>query len=254
MPELAEQDFLDGVAALVRADHEWVPDGAGERSLYLRPFMVATESFLGVRAAVEATFAVIASPAGAYFRDGVAGISLWVTTEHTRAAVGGTGAAKCGGNYAAGLAAQREAQRRGCDQVLFLDAAEHRWVEEAGTMNLLVVTSDGALVTPPLGTILDGVTRRSVLDVAGEHDLVPEEQPIAIDDLLRGCADGTVTEVFAVGTAAVVTPVTTLVHAGGRVVVGDGAPGPRALAIRRHLTDVQYGRAPDTRGWMRQVL
>ena len=254
LPELPESDFLDAVETLLRVDHAWVPDGAGERSVYLRPFTVATEPYLGVRPSAEVTFGVIAGPAGAYFPGGVTGISLWVSTEHARAAPGGTGAAKCGGNYAAGLAAQREARARGCDQVLFLDAAEHRWVEEAGTMNLLVVTADGTLVTPPLGTILDGVTRRSVLELAGEHDLVPAERPIAIDDLLRGCADGSVTEVFAVGTAAVVTPVTTLVHAEGAVTVGSGAPGPRALAIRRHLTDVQYGRAADTHGWMRPVL
>ncbi|GAA4777347.1 branched-chain amino acid aminotransferase [Actinomycetospora chlora] len=254
LPELAEQDFLDAVAALLRADHAWVPDGTGERSLYLRPFTVATEPFLGVRAAAEATFAVIGGPAGAYFPGGVTGIGLWVSTEHSRAAPGGTGAAKCGGNYAAGLAAQAEAKARGCDQVLFLDATEHRWLEEAGTMNVVVVTADGTLATPPLGTILDGVTRHSVLTLAPEHGLVPVERPIAIDEVLRGCADGSVTEVFAVGTAAVVTPVTSLVHAGVTTTVGDGAPGPHALAIREHLTDIQYGRAADVHGWMRRVV
>ena len=252
LPELGEQDFVDAVTALVRADEAWVPPYGRGWSLYLRPFLFASEVFLGVRAAERATFCVIASPAASYFAAGAA-ITLWVSTEYSRAAPGGTGAAKCGGNYAGGLLAQRDAREHGCDQVLFLDAAEHRWVEEAGTMNLFVVTADGELVTPPLGTILDGVTRESLLALATEHDLRPVERPLALEELQVGCASGAVTEVFAAGTAAALTPVAELRGDGFTVTVGDGHPGKRTLALRQHLLDIQTGRVPGPDGWVRLV-
>src|SRR6476661_67794 len=163
LPELPADDFVEAVRALVAADVDWVPAfGSGEASLYLRPFMFASEAFLGVRPASEVTFCVIASPAGAYFSGGVQPVSIWLSSEYTRAAPGGTGAAKCGGNYAASLAAQVEATANGCDQVAFLDAVERRWVEELGGMNLYFVHRDGSIVTPELtGTILEGITRSS---------------------------------------------------------------------------------------------
>lgn len=254
LPELPEAAFLDSVEAVVRADEAWVPAYGGEQSLYLRPFMFASEAFLGVRPAAEVTYSVIASPAGAYFSAGVTGVKLWVSTTYTRASEGGTGAAKCGGNYAGGLAAQLEAQQQGCDQVLYVDGAEHRWLEESGTMNLCLITSDGQLVTPGLGTILEGVTRDSVLELVTEHGLSPVERRVSLAELRTGCEEGSITEMFAVGTAAVITPIVGIKGDGYEVAVGDARPGKFTLAIREHILDIQYGRVPDTRGWLRRVL
>jgi len=240
------------VEALVRTDVDWVPSG-GESSLYLRPFMFASESFLGVRPAQEVTYCVIASPAGAYFSGGVSPVSIWLSTEYTRAAPGGTGAAKCGGNYAASLAPQQAAFAHGCEQVCFLDAAEQRWVEELGGMNLYFVHADGTLVTPELtGTILEGVTRSSILTLSGELGLRPQERRVSIDEWRDGIASGAIAEVFACGTAAVVTPLGRLAWDGGELVMGT-EPGPVTMRVRQALLDVQHGRATDTHGWLRQL-
>jgi len=255
LPELPEEDFLASVTALVRADREWVPASGGEQSLYLRPFMFGAEAFLGVRPAERVVYSVIASPAGPYFAHGVEGVTLWVSSEYTRAGKGGTGAAKCGGNYAAGLAAQLEARKHGCDQVMYLDDAGGEGnLEESGTMNLCLVTSAGELVTPALGTILEGVTRDTILALAGDHGLTPVERAVTLDELRTGAAAGTVTEVFAAGTAAVVTPIVGFKGEGYAFTVGDGTPGKRTLAIRAQVLDIQYGRAEDRHGWMRRVL
>jgi branched-chain amino acid aminotransferase len=252
LPELDPASFLASLAELIKLDQDWVP-GHTEGSLYLRPFMFASEPFLGVRPAAEVTYCVIAGPAGSYFTSGVTGVTLWVSTTYTRAAAGGTGAAKCGGNYASGLAAQLEAQQHDCDQALYLDGAEHRWLEESGTMNLCLVTSDGELLTPGLGTILEGVTRDSVLALAAEHGLTPVERRIDIDELRRRAEDGSITEVFAAGTAAVITPIIGFRGEGYQVTVGSGEPGKQTLAIREHLLDLQYGTVPDTHNWMYPV-
>ncbi|GAA2123579.1 branched-chain amino acid aminotransferase [Kitasatospora saccharophila] len=255
LPALDEADFLASVEALVKADEAWVPVPTTEESLYLRPFMFAAEAFLGVRPAERCVYSVIASPAGPYFASGVAGVTLWVSSRYTRAAPGGTGDAKCGGNYAASLAAQVEAKENGCDQVLYLDQAggEGR-LEESGTMNLCLVTSSGELLTPGLGTILEGVTRDTVLTLAEKFGLTPVERSISLEELRAGCADGTITEVFAAGTAAVITPIVGLKAAEYDFAVGDGQPGKQTLALREHLLDIQFGRVPDTHGWMRRVL
>ncbi|OFI39511.1 branched chain amino acid aminotransferase [Arthrobacter sp. SW1] len=253
LPVLDEKLFLAGVEELVRADKDWVPAHGGEGSLYIRPFMFASEAFLGVRAAAQATFCIIASPAGAYFPDGPTGISLWVSRSLSRAAEGGTGAAKCGGNYATGLAAQEEARANGCEQVLYLDAAEHEWIEESGTMNICLVTSDGELLTPGLGTILEGVTRDSILALAAEHGLRPVERRIGLSEVQQRCEDGTITEIFATGTAAVITPIISIKSAGTDITVGSGRPGKLALELREHLLGIQYGTRPDSHGWMRRV-
>ncbi|MCE1175143.1 MAG: branched-chain amino acid aminotransferase, partial [Propionibacteriales bacterium] len=208
LPELPVDDFVNAVVELVRADQRWVPDSSGEKSLYLRPFMFADEVFLGVRAAERVTFAVIASPSGPYFSGGVKPVDIWVTDTYARAGVGGTGAAKCGGNYAASLIAQYEGYEHGCSQVLFIEAADKDRVEELGGMNVFLVKADGTLVTPALtGTILDGITRSSVLTVAAELGLKPEERRITPDELFGGIADGSTVEAFSCGTAAVVTPI-----------------------------------------------
>lgn len=251
LPELPVDTFVDALETLVRIDADWVP-GGGEKSLYLRPFMFGSEVFLGVRPSAEVRFMVIASPVGSYFAGGVHPVRIWLSSNFTRAALGGTGAAKCGGNYAAGLAAQLEASANGCEQVCFVDALEHRWVEELGGMNLYFVTADNRLVTPRLtGTILEGVTRSSILTLGAELGLTPEERPISIDEWRDGVTSGAIREVFACGTAAVVTPVGQLVWDGGQV--GDGSTGEITMKIREALIDIQYGRAADTHGWLHRL-
>jgi branched-chain amino acid aminotransferase len=257
LPELAVEDFLGAIDALVAVDLDWVPGGA-EQSLYLRPFMFASEAFLGVRPANTITFVLIACPVGAYFTGGIKPVSIWLSSTYTRAALGGTGAAKCGGNYAASLAAQLEAGAHGCDQVCFLDAVERRWVEELGGMNLYFVHRDGSLVTPELtGTILEGVTRSSILTLAKEQGLDVQERRVDIDEWREGIASGEITEVFACGTAAVITPVGRLVWDGGEAASPpgpDGAPtGEVTMRLRQALVDIQYGRVPDTHGWLRRL-
>jgi branched-chain amino acid aminotransferase len=252
LPALDPGDFVAAVEALVRVDQRWVPDGAGEKSLYLRPFMIATDRFLGVRPAEHVTFMVIASPAGAYFKRGPLPVSLWLTTEYTRAGRGGMGAAKTGGNYASSLVAQREASSHGCDQVVFLDAQELTYVEELGGMNMYFVYADGRIVTPELGTILEGITRSSIIDLAGKMGHQVEERKVSIDEWRDGVTHGEITEVFACGTAAVVTPVGRLSWDGGSTPEVTEA-GEVTMAIRKALVDIQYGRADDTFGWMRRI-
>jgi branched-chain amino acid aminotransferase len=254
LPPLDEQDFLDSVAELVRIDQAWVPAYGGEETLYIRPFMFASEGFLGVRPAQAVTYSVIACPAAAYFPGRVSGVTLWVSQSYTRAAPGGTGAAKCGGNYAASLAPQMEALHNGCDQVLYLGGDGRQYIDESGSMNVFFVTADGRLETPSLGTILDGVTRASVLELAAEHGLTPVERLISLDELRAAAADGTVTEAFAAGTAAVITPIVGLRSGDFALTIGDGQPGVHTMKFRQHLLDIQCGRTADTRGWMYRVL
>lgn len=254
LPELPEEWFLGSIDALVGADRAWVPEG-GEASLYLRPFMFASEAFLGVRPSQHVTYCVIASPAGAYFPGGVKPVSIWLSTQYSRAGAGGTGAAKCGGNYAASLLPQQEAAQHGCQQVAFLDSTEQRWIEELGGMNLYFVQSDGSIVTPELsGSILEGITRESILTLARDlgHDVV--ERRVSIDEWREGTADGTITEVFACGTAAVVTPVGVLKWDGGEAVAGEGEAGKVTMDVRSALVDLQYGRAEDRHGWMHRIV
>lgn len=257
LPELEIDDFIGSLKALLSVDAPWVPpySEGGEKSLYLRPFMFASEPFLGVRPSLEVTYSVIASPVGSYFAGGLKPVTLWLSKKYSRAAEGGMGAAKTGGNYAAGLAAQLEGTKHGCDQVVFLDAATHTFIEELGGMNLFLVTKDGKLVTPELtGTILEGVTRRSILEFGKELGLTPEERHIDIEEWKSGVADGTITEVFACGTAAVVTPVGELRWEGGSApsTAGEGG-GEVTRTIRTRLLDVQYGRAEDTHGWLTRL-
>jgi branched-chain amino acid aminotransferase len=250
-PELPVDDFVQAVDELVKLDERWVPDPAGEKSLYVRPFMIATEKFLGVRPAEHVTFMVICSPAGAYFKGGVKPVTLWLTEEYTRAGRGGMGAAKTGGNYASSLVAQQEATEQGCDQVVFLDGQDGKYVEELGGMNMYYVFDDGRIVTPETGTILEGITRASIIELAGKLGHQVEERKFSIDEWRDGVTSGRIREIFACGTAAVVTPVGALKSASGEV------PAPPStdltMRIRQALVDVQYGRAEDTFGWMHKV-
>ena len=254
MPELPEELFRESVHALVRTDAAWIPqdeDGA----LYLRPFMFASEVFLGVKPSAEYLYMVIASSVGAYFKGGAPAVSLWATREYTRAAPGGTGAAKCGGNYATSLVAQAEATRQGCDQVVFLDAAERRWVEELGGMNIFFVFDDGSMVTPPLtGTILPGITRDSILTLARDQGISVREEPYSLDQWRADAESGKLTEAFACGTAAVVTAIGSVASAEGRFTIGGQSAGPLTQRIRTMLVEIQRGQAPDPYGWIERVI
>src|SRR5919108_2264093 len=228
LPELPDELFVQSLRELVDVDRDWVP-GVGEESLSLRPLMFATEVFLGVHPSREVTYLLIASPAGSYFPSGLKPVSVWISTEYVRAAPGGTGAAKCAGNYAASLAGQVEAEARGCDQVVWLDAAERRWIEEMGGMNLYFVRGTGEsarIVTPELtGALLPGITRDSLLTIAADLGYPTEETRVSVDEWQRGNADGSISEVFACGTAAVITPVGTVRSTDASWTVGDGEPG-----------------------------
>ena len=225
MPHLPEDVFVEAIRHLVLADKDWFPTVDGG-SLYIRPFMFASEAFLGVRPAKQYKFLVIASAAGNYFKAGVPAVSIWVSRDYTRAAPGGTGAAKCGGNYAASLVPHANAVARGMDQVCFLDAAEHKWIEELGGMNLFFAFDDGSLLTPPLtGTILPGITRDSLLQLAREEGLAVREERYSIDQWRADAASGRLVETFACGTAAVVTPVGKVADHTGEFTIGSGGPG-----------------------------
>ncbi len=252
MPELPEDLFIEAIRQLVAVDADWFPSIEGG-SLYLRPFMIATEAFLGVRPAKEYKFIVIASPAGNYFKSGAPAVSIWVS-DYTRAAPGGTGAAKCGGNYAASLVPTAEAFAKGHDQVLFLDAAEHKWIEELGGMNLFFVMADGRIVTPPLtGTILPGVTRDSLLQLAAEEGLKVSEEPYSLDQWQADAASGALLEAFACGTAAVVTSVGKVAGRDREFTIGSGGPGQLTQKLRSRLVSIQRGEAPDPHGWVMKL-
>ena len=255
LPEMSEAQFIEAIETLVKQDAGWVPNKVGE-SLYLRPFMFATEVGLGVRPSNRATFMLIATPAGAYF-DPSKAVSVWISTEYVRAALGGTGEAKCGGNYAASLVAQKEALKEGCDQVVWIDAVERKWVEEMGGMNLYFVKGkgpDATVITPKLtGTLLPGITRDSILTVARDLGYKTQEVMLSIDDWRDGVASGEITEIFACGTAAVVSPVGQAKSAMGTWVTGDGQPGAITMQIRNHLLGIQHGTIADTHNWVQKV-
>ena len=256
MPPVPEEAFIAAVDTLVAADRDWLPTGP-DQSLYLRPYQLAVEPFLGVRPAHEYLFLVIASPAGAYFPRGVHPVSVYLSEDYIRAAPGGTGDVKCAGNYAASLLAQEQAHAAGCDQVVWLDAVERRFVEEMGGMNLFFVLGEGddaELVTPELtGTLLPGITRDSLITLARELGHRVTERQVSVEEWRAGVADGTVTETFACGTAAVITPVGHVKARTGDFTVGSGEPGPLTMRLRAHLLDIQHGRVPDTHGWLHQV-
>jgi branched-chain amino acid aminotransferase len=254
MPELPEEAFVESLELLVETDKEWVPTTEGH-SLYLRPFMIATQAGLGVNYPSRTyKYMVIASPAASYFTGGIKPVSVWLSTEYTRAAPGGTGFAKCGGNYAAAFVAQRQAVENGCDQVVWLDAHKHEYVEEMGGMNLFFVYGN-KLVTPALtGTLLPGITRESILELADDLGLETEERLISVDEWQAECASGDLTEVFACGTAAVVTPVGSVKGADRSWTIADGTPGPVTMRVREELVGIQYGARSDTHNWIHKII
>lgn len=260
LPSLPEDAFVEAADLLIRTDRAWVPTEV-DQSLYVRPFMFATEVGLGVRPASEVLFMVLASPSAAYFPRGIKPVSVWLSGDYVRAAPGGTGDAKTGGNYAGGLVGQRQAWAQGCDEVVWLDAAERRYVEEMGGMNLFFVygtpgdpDGDVTLVSPELtGTLLPGITRESLHVLGRELGYKVEERRVSVEEWRRDAAEGRLTEVFACGTAAVITPVGEVKSARDGFTIADGQPGPVTTRLRQSLLDIQHGLAPDTQGWMHTV-
>ncbi|MGH3470082.1 MAG: branched-chain amino acid aminotransferase [Thermocrispum sp.] len=254
IPELPEEVFLSSLRELVAVDGRWVPEAAGE-SLYLRPFSIATEAGLGVnRPANSFRYILIGSPAGSYFSGGVKPVKLWISTDFSRSAPGGTGFAKCAGNYAASFLPQAQAVEQGCDQVAYLDSSTHQWVEELGGMNLFFVFGSGEgahLVTPELnGNLLPGVTRDTLLTLARHFGYTVEERRISAEEWEKSAASGELTEVFACGTAAVITPVGSVKHSGGEFTIAGGTAGEITMRLREELTGIQVGTRPDTHGWL----
>jgi branched-chain amino acid aminotransferase len=257
MPALPAERFIEAADALIQVERDWVPSGPGE-SLYLRPLTVATEAALGVRPSRKYLFLLFGSPSGAYFAQGVKPLSVWLCKDYVRAAPGGTGAAKCAGNYAASLVAQQMAIDAGCQQVIWLDANERRYVEEMGGMNLFFVYEKGekvTLATPELnGALLPGITRDSILSMAGDLGYAVEERRISVEEWGRDLSSGALSEVFACGTAAVIAPIGQVKFEGGSWTIHGGEPGPVSTRLREALTAIQYGQAEDKRGWMHRVV
>ncbi|MDY6051133.1 MAG: branched-chain amino acid aminotransferase [Rothia sp. (in: high G+C Gram-positive bacteria)] len=249
LPHLPEELFVEAMRQLVEIDAAWVPSGDGE-SLYLRPFMIATEAFLGIRPAREVAFFIIASPAGNYFGTPKP-VDIWLSTTYARAGVGGTGEAKCGGNYAASLAAQIEGQEQGCKQVIFKDPNRGDAIEELGGMNIFFVYKDGHIVTPELtGTILRGITRKSIIKLAQDRGHQVEERKITLSEWREGVASGEIVEIFACGTAAVITPVGKLKAADFEIPSASGADGGEVtMALREELVGIQTGKVEDRFDW-----
>ena len=253
LPELPTEYFLDSIRQLIAVDAAWVPD-APETSLYLRPFMWAKEAFLGVRAAAKVNYNVIASPAGAYFSGGVEPVSIWLSTNYTRAGHGGMGAAKTGGNYASSLLPQQEAYENGCAQVLFLDAQEGTYIEELGGTLLVLVTKDKTLITPDSDSILEGITLDSILKLGRDRGYKVEQRAIPISEWREGAESGEIVEAFACGTAAVVVPISDIKSAEYGIWMPELSGEERiSLSLRQELTDIQYGRAADRHGWMTRL-
>ena len=252
LPGIPVEDHLQAIRELVRLDREWIPREKGA-SLYIRPTMIATEAGLGVRPAAEVLFFIITGPVGAYYARGFDPVRILVEETYVRAARGGTGEAKTGGNYAASLLAAKKAKEKGFDQVLWLDAEHRRFVEEVGTMNIFFVLR-GELVTPPLsGSILPGVTRDTVLTLAREWKIPVAERPVGIDEVLKGAADGTLSEAFGSGTAAVISPVGSFSCGGKEIAVNGGMAGDLSQRLFREITGIQYGEIEDRHRWIHRV-
>ena len=252
MQRVDPEGHLEAIITLVRLEHEWVPYGEGE-SLYIRPAMIATDVSLGVHASKTYLHFIITGPAGLYFANGFKPVSVFVSDQYVRAVRGGTGIAKTGGNYAASLLESERVKPLGYQQVLWLDAIERKYVEEVGAMNIAFVYGGKHIVTPELsGSILEGVTRDSVLKLAPDLGYTASEARLALSDVLRDIESGEITEVFGTGTAAVIVPVDKLGYCGKDYFVRF-APGPVATQLYKTLTDIQYGRVPDPYGWTHKI-
>jgi branched-chain amino acid aminotransferase len=253
MPQVDPEEHLEALIQLIALEHEWVPRQEGA-SLYIRPTMIATEASLGVHPSHEYLHFIILSPVGAYFPTGFNPVAVYICRDYVRAVPGGTGHVKAGGNYAASLVVADEIGRRGYHQVLWLDAIERRYVEEAGAMNIAFVYEGRHIATPALsGSILPGITRDSVLKLAPDLGYTVSEERIEVNTALEDMRTGRITEAFAMGTAAVIAPVGKFGHDDGDVIVNNFKSGPVATHLYKALTDIQYGRAPDPYGWTQVV-
>ncbi|MBV7432602.1 branched-chain amino acid aminotransferase [Dermabacteraceae bacterium P13115] len=254
LPELPVELYLESVRQLLEIDKDWVPSG-GESSLYLRPFMFGSEAFLGVRPSKQVEYYCIASPAASYFKSGIKPLTVWASEKFSRAGAGGTGAAKCGGNYASSMLGKAEAVENGADEVMFLDSETRTFIDELSGMNVFAVRADGSLCTPALtGSILEGVTRASILKIGEELGLTPREERLNFKQVLADIESGDILEMFACGTAAVVTPIGAFLTGEGKTVIGDGAQTEKTFAIRERLLNIQYGRSADEYGWMTKFV
>ncbi len=249
MPEVDEKFFLDSLLELIRLESDWVPKSEGT-SLYIRPTMIATEAFLGVRPADQYLCYIILSPVGAYYKGGIAPVKIWISDHYVRAAHGGTGEAKTGGNYAASLMAAKEAAENGYDQVLWLDAREKKYVEEVGSMNMIFLYDDKIVTSPLKGTVLDGITRRSVLHLLKDMGYKIEERALSVDEVMEGAGNGRLKEAFGTGTAVVISPVGSFCYKDKCVQLGNGEPGELTMKLYKELTDIQYGRQTDKHDWV----
>ena len=252
IPELPEEDFVEAVKAVVDVDRDWVPTDPGT-SLYIRPFIIATDEFLGVAPSKTYLFIVILSPSGAYYESGLEPVGIWIEDEFVRAVRGGMGFAKTGGNYAASLIAQVKAHDDGYAQVLWLDGVERKYIEEVGSMNIFFVIDD-VVVTPELnGSILPGITRDSTLFLCRQWGLKTEERKISVDELIEAQKAGRLKEVFGTGTAAVISPVGKLRYEDEVFTIGDGGIGPITQKLYDTITGIQTGKLPDEYGWRVEV-
>lgn len=249
IPRVPEEDYVQAVKAIVSVDQDWIPTEPGT-SLYIRPFIIATEPFLGVDVSETFQFYIILSPSGAYYESGLEPVGIWIEDDYVRAVRGGMGFAKTGGNYAASLAGQVKAHNDGYSQVLWLDGVERKYIEEVGAMNIFFKI-DGKVVTPMLnGSILPGITRDSVLRICRDWGLPTEERRISVEELLQAQKEGKLEEVFGTGTAAVVSPVKELDWKGDKVFISGGKIGELTQKLYDTLTGIQWGKLPDTKGWI----
>ena len=252
MPKFPEDDFVEAVRALVEVEKDWVPS-APDTSLYLRPCTIGIEPRLGIKASDSYLFFIICSPSGAYYAEGVNPVPIYVEDEFTRAAPGGTGAIKCGGNYAASLLAQEKAHKMGYSQVLWLDGAERKYVEEVGSMNCFFKI-DGVIYTAPAGgTVLRGITRMSCIELLKDWGYTVKEESISIDNLMAAAEEGRLEEVFGTGTAAVISPVGELRYKDKVIKINNGVTGEVTTRLYDTLTGIQWGRLPDEKGWTLKV-
>lgn len=249
MPEVDEGFLLESLLELIRLEADWVPKSEGT-SLYIRPTMISSEAFLGVRPADQYLCYIILSPVGAYYKGGIAPVKIWISDHYVRAAHGGTGEAKTGGNYAASLMAAKEAAENGYDQVLWLDAREKKYVEEVGSMNMLFLYDDKIVTSPLGGTVLDGITRRSTLKLLADMGYQIEERAMSVDEVMEGAKNGRLKEAFGTGTAVVISPVGSFCYQGNCVQLGKGETGELTMKLYKQLTDIQYGRQPDKYDWV----
>jgi branched-chain amino acid aminotransferase len=253
MPTVNAARHLAAIEQLVRLEHRWVPDRPGT-ALYIRPVMIATEKTLEVRASREYLHYIILTPVAPYFAAGFSPVSVYVSDDFVRSVRGGTGEAKTPGNYAGSIAATEIALSKGYQQVLWLDGVERKYVDEVGAMNIAFVVNGSEIVTPTLtGAILQGVTRRSLLTLAPDLGYRVVERRITIDEVIDGLADGTITEVFGMGTGAVIAPVGRIYYGDGEILIRDGQPGPVASRLYDELSALQYGLKPDPYGWIHTI-